>query len=59
MRDYVASVMAPQMPTYQGWTPCYDWCRENIGNTGWTFVGEGVFEFSNEKDYLMFMLRWA
>ena len=24
----------------------------------WGYLGEGVFEFRNEKDYMWFMLRW-
>jgi len=63
---YVASVAAPTMSAdpinghrYQGWTPCINWCLSQFGDDGWWFVGDGVFEFINEKDHLMFMLRWA
>jgi hypothetical protein len=55
---YVASVAAPKMPTYQGWSPCIVWCERHLGD-GWWFIGDGVFEFVNEQDHLMFMLRWS
>jgi hypothetical protein len=66
---HVASVQAPIVNSdpvnghrYQGWQPCIEWCQTQFGNRaidGWRFVGEGVFEFREEKDYLMFLLRWA
>jgi hypothetical protein len=64
----VASIMPPVDETingkyrYQGWTPCIEWCKEQFGNSamdGWRFVGEGVFEFREEQDYVLFLLRWA
>jgi hypothetical protein len=70
---YVASVMPPVVENingkyqYQGWRPCMEWCIKifggGIGDTaygpGWRFVGEGVFEFREEQDYIMFLLKWA
>jgi hypothetical protein len=63
---YVASVMAPgpdlggALQVYQGWKPCIDWCEKQWGNQGrWWFIGEGVFEFTEELDYTWFMLRWS
>ena len=64
---YIASIMPPVDETingkyrYQGWTPCIEWCKEQFGNFNidWRFVGEGVFEFREEKDYLFFILRWS
>ena len=56
---YVASVMAPG--ANQGWSPCMDWCFEQFGShtvDGWGYVGEGVFEFRDEKHAAWFMLRW-
>jgi len=63
---YVASVPAPNdpkiAPHYKGWSPCIDWCQEHFSdrdnNGWWGYVGEGVFEFSNEQDYSWFLLRW-
>jgi len=62
---YVASVESPVMQhdpvnghRYQGWTPCMKWCEQHLGK-GWWYISEGVFEFNNEQDYLMFMLRWG
>ena len=66
---HVASVMAPIADSnpvnghrYQGWRPCIDWCRKQLGDCvidGWRFIGEGVFEFKHEKDLLLFLLRWG
>ena len=64
---YVSSIIAPVDETvngkyrYQGWAPCIDWCREHFSdrdNDGWGYVGEGVFEFRDERDYAWFLLRW-
>ena len=63
---YVASVEAPVVDriskhVYQGWRPCIEWCKTQFGDRaldGWRFVGEGVFEFRDEQDYAMFLLRW-
>lgn len=59
-----ASVKSPDRPTYVGWAPCISWCEEHLYYSNhnkpcWRYVGEGVFEFENEKDYTMFMLRWG
>ena len=64
---HVASIGAPIIGfnpinghRYQGWKPCIDWCEENFGNKGgWWYIGEGVFEFSSQEDYMMFTLRWG
>ena len=63
---YVASVESPVMQhdpinghRYQGWSPCIQWCEEHFKDRGWWYLTEGAFEFNNEQDYLMFMLRWA
>lgn len=65
---HVASIMAPVDETvngkyrYQGWTPCIDWCKEQFGDKaidGWNFKGEGIFEFREEDDYLLFTLTWG
>ena len=64
---YVASIMPPinervSKFTYRGWSPCIEWCKTQFGDRaidGWRFVGEGVFEFRDEQDYVMFLLRWS
>jgi hypothetical protein len=69
---YVASIMPPKREThvYMGWHPCIQWCQEQFGDRRfylhnsqggerWRFIGEGVFEFKEEKDYEWFLLRWA
>jgi hypothetical protein len=57
-KRYVASVMPPVTNgSYQGWSLCISWCEENIVE-GWWYIGEGVFEFLLDTDYLMFMLKY-
>ena len=70
---YVASVMPPVVThdpinghRYQGWRPCLEWCTHQFGEMRspdspprWRFVSEGVFEFRQEQDRTMFLLRWA
>lgn len=53
----VASILPPEMPTYQGWRPCVEWCESHCEGR-WMFISEGVFEFELDSDYMMFMLRW-
>ena len=59
---HVVSVPAPDDPIiYKGWKPCMDWCFEQFGShtiDGWGYVGEGVFEFREEKHAAWFLLRW-
>lgn len=63
-KRYVASVPAPSTTVpprgqiYQGWTPCIKWCEENTEGSWW-YISEGVFEFIDEVDHFMFVLRWA
>ena len=56
----VTSVPAPN-PTgrYQGWTPCINWCAEQVKDGNWRFIGEGAFEFRRADDNMMFLLRWS
>lgn len=69
---YIASVRAPVQDrvskhVYYGWLPCVDWCREQFGDNElvdyksakWNFIGDGVFEFRDEQDYTLFLLRWS
>jgi len=66
LRDkwFVASVSAPvedriSKHVYQGWSPCMWWCAEYFNTQDWRYVGEGVFEFKQSNDCLMFLLRWG
>lgn len=36
------------------------WCVENIGYKGeqWTYKNGGHFYFADEKDMMLFLLRW-
>ena len=64
-KRHVASIQAPYDPLntisghrYRRWQPCFEWCEKQLGTKGWWYIGEGVFEFNSEQDYLMFILRW-
>jgi len=58
---YVASVVSPVYngKSYQGWSPCMEWCKEQFGINCWRFQGEGVFEFKTERDRTLFLLKWS
>ena len=62
MKWHVVSVMAPNdAPNYKGWSPCINWCVEKFGrhiDNGWGYMGEGVFEFREEKHAAWFLMRW-
>ena len=45
-----------------------EWCRQVFGGAettnvymgrGWRYCSEGVFEFREEEDYIMFCLVWG
>ena len=56
---YVVKVQSP-VRKFQGWALCIRWCEDQWGNAeDWFYMGGGVFEFNNEKDYTWFLLRWA
>ena len=56
----VISVPSPlPIGMYQGWSPCVNWCKLNIKESNWRYIGEGAFEFRRADDHLLFLLRWA
>jgi hypothetical protein len=60
---FVACIMAPastETDGYRGWSPCIEWCKENFGHSWfrWSYISEGVFEFQDEQDLTVFLLRW-
>jgi hypothetical protein len=61
---YIASIETKLFDTdhragYNGWSPQMSWCSENLQDNMWRYVGEGVFEFVNPQDRLLFLLRWV
>ena len=40
------------------WPALHNWCIETIGKEHYTWMGT-VFWFENERDALMFILRWG
>jgi hypothetical protein len=58
--NYYASVSPSwdDRQVYQGWSPSIKWCQENLKDRQWRYDGEGVFEFKQEQDYTMFLLKW-
>ena len=62
---YVANVAPPVAEVYRGWTPCIRWCTQTFGEMRspnspprWRFVSEGIFEFREEQDCALFLLKW-
>jgi hypothetical protein len=52
--------------TYAGWNPCIEWCKDQFGDMVWPgphavwhHLGEGVFEFKNDADRMLFLLTWG
>jgi len=39
------------------WTLARDWCRDRFFGR-WQYKGLGVFSFNDERDALLFALRW-
>jgi hypothetical protein len=53
---HIISIVPPEG---QGWLSCKEWCLAQVSPHTWHYQGEGVFEFENEKDAVMFHLRWS
>jgi len=67
---HVASVQCPvphvfsdgSVSKYIGWSSCIEWCQTQFGVGGgqnWHYLSEGVFEFQDKNDHLLFLLRWG
>ena len=57
-------VKVPQPNTISAWGLCERWCSVNIGagftpDRKWGYLGEGVYEFQNDQDAVVFSLRWS
>jgi hypothetical protein len=50
----------PEYPGH-GWDDSIAWVRQHMGQRGvdWQYRGMGQFQFMEEKNYIMFLLRWA
>lgn len=52
---------------YEGWAQPILWCAAQYGfdsydgasGPGWCYHGQGVFEFADEKDMMIFSLKWS
>ena len=40
------------------WSLARDWCRERFFGR-WQYKGMGVFSFNEERDAIIFALKWA
>ena len=57
-------VKVPQPNTISAGGLCELWCSVNIGagftpDRKWGYLGEGVYEFQNDQDAVVFSLRWS
>lgn len=42
------------------WGACVNWCHATFPSTlHWTYTGDGVFEFTDERMATAFLLRWS
>ena len=44
-------------PEFGAWSNRVAWCEKNCQGT-WKYMLQGKFVFYNEKDYVLFLLRW-
>lgn len=56
-------VKVPQPNAISAWVLCGLWCSNNFGagftpDRKWSYLGEGVYEFQNDQDAVMFSLKW-
>lgn len=54
---HIISVSPPKQDGH--WYEPFIWCSKMIPKENWNFHGEGVFEFRNEQDLLLFILKWS
>lgn len=55
---YWYSTPEDALPRFGTWSTRIEWCEKNC--TGkWAYKGTGKFQFYNEQDYLMFLLKWT
>ena len=57
---HIASIPALWVPEIQAhtWIIPAEWCRENCKKK-YRLAGEGVFEFEDAREHLMFMLKFG
>ena len=57
----VVTVPAPHVigEPFTGCRECTEWCEYTLGpEASWWYMGEGVFEFNDDRDAFIFRLRW-
>jgi hypothetical protein len=59
-----AKVKVPVANKYSQWALCSLWCSNNFGpgftvDRVWEYAGEGIYEFKNDQDAILFSLRWS
>ena len=45
-------------PEFGAWSNRQEWCTKNCKGK-WDYQLQGKFVFYDEKDYVLFLLRWA
>ena len=45
-------------PEFGAWSNRQDWCGKNCKGK-WSYLLQGKFVFYDEKDYVLFLLRWS
>ena len=55
---YWYSTPEDALPRFGTWSARIDWCEKNCKGS-WKYKTMGKFQFHDEQDYLMFILRWG
>ena len=57
--EHIASIYMSPSEGGGTWLDCIHWCKDNLDVMDWNYMGEGVFEFRNKQDYVVFLLKWS
>ena len=47
----------PAGAEFGAWANRIEWCQQNCKGP-WQYKGKGSFIFCDEKDYMLFLLKW-
>ena len=56
--SYWYSTPIDVIPAHGAWSNRIEWCEKNCKGA-WNYKLQGNFVFHDEKDYIVFLLRWS